>query len=408
MNDDSTSGIINGQFLSEDDSKSVYETVSSRGFNQLMKVKRQGRWFMLKGLAVEYQNQAVYLELLKKEYDLMVQLDHHNIAKAFAKEMNPELGPCIVMEYIDGVTLDAFLATKPSVASRKKVVDHLLDALEYIHSKQIIHRDLKPSNVLITNNGNNVKIIDFGLSDADDYAILKQPAGSMKYAAPEQLQQGIKLDSRADIYAFGLILREIFPHRYCHIAKKCSQKDREKRFANIEAVKKAFSSRNLFTILAVVVVVLALAMLPIIMFKPVADKVREVREDEKVENEQKATKEAYYEEAELFIKDCYEPLIKEAKSGKEYKEIIVSKIPIKKMSDKRDEIANRYDVQDIEYQQFINHYVLLQDEYRKQLDALMDENCKSYFVEYSEGRIAEHEYKRLNQLVLDMQMRSLK
>ena len=78
------------------------------------------------------------------------------------------------------------------------------------------------------------------------------------------------------------------------------------------------------------------------------------------------------------------------------------------MSDKRDEIANRYDVQNIEYQQFINHYVLLQDEYRKQLDALMDENCKSYFVEYSEGRIAEHEYKRLNQLVLDMQMRSLK
>ena len=405
MNDDSTSGIINGQFLSEDDSKSVYETVSSRGFNVLMKVKRQGRWFMLKGLSNEYRNSIVYLELLKKEYDLMVQLDHPNIAKAFAKEMNPKLGPCIVMEYIDGVTLDEFLASKPSVAARKKVVEQLVDALSYVHSKQIIHRDLKPSNILITRNGNNVKIIDFGLSDADDYAILKQPAGSMKFASPEQLQQGVKLDSRVDIYAFGLILREIFPHRYCHIAKKCSQKDREKRFANIEAVKKAFSSRKLFTILAVVVVVLALAMLPIIMFKPVADK---VREDEKVENEQKATKEAYYEEAELFIKDCYEPLIKEAKSGKEYKEIIVSKIPIKKMSDKRDEIANRYDVQDIEYQQFINHYVLLQDEYRKQLDALMDENCKSYFVEYSEGRIAEHEYKRLNQLVLDMQMRSLK
>lgn len=311
MNDDSTSGIINGQFLSEDDSKSVYENVSSRGFNQLMKVKRQGRWFMLKGLAAEYRNQAVYLELLKKEYDLMVQLDHQNIAKAFAKEMNPELGPCIVMEYIDGVTLDAFLATKPSVASRQKVVDQFLDALEYIHSKQIIHRDLKPSNIIITRNGNNVKIIDFGLSDADDYAILKQPAGTMKYAAPEQLQQGVKLDGRADIYAFGLILKEIFHHRFCHIAKKCSQADREKRFANIDAIKKAFSRTSRISSISIIAVLLAIALMPWMFMKP------------QTTNGHSKEFNHLLERAEHIIDSMYYPVIVDIENGRNTSEVSI-------------------------------------------------------------------------------------
>ena len=116
----------------------------------------------------------------------MVQLDHLNIVKAFAKEMNKRLGPCIVMEYMEGVTLDRFLEGKPNVEARRKVVDQLINALAYIHGKQIVHRDLKPSTILVTSNGNNVKIIDFGLSDADDYAILKQSAGTPKYMSPEQ------------------------------------------------------------------------------------------------------------------------------------------------------------------------------------------------------------------------------
>ena len=66
------------------------------------------------------------------------------------------------MEYIDGITLDQFLETNPPMAIRRRVIEQLLGALSCLHERQIIHRDIKPSNILITRNGNTVKLIDFG------------------------------------------------------------------------------------------------------------------------------------------------------------------------------------------------------------------------------------------------------
>lgn len=236
VNDTSSSGEITSSFENISDVFTAYAEIPSGGFNRLYKAKRYGKWFVLKGLKPEFQRKAVYSELLTKEFELGVQMDHPNIAHTFSFETDPVAGPCIVMEYVDGCTLKEFLVQSPSRAVRMKVAKEILSAMSYFHGKQIIHRDLKPDNILITHNGHNVKIIDFGLADTDYHGILKQPAGSDKYAAPEQKSGGVPLDCRADLYAFGVILRQLFPYGYGGVVRKCTQPDREKRFGNAEEI----------------------------------------------------------------------------------------------------------------------------------------------------------------------------
>ena len=232
----STSGIITSSFENISNVFTGYEEIPSESFNCLYKAQRYGKWFVLKSLKPEFQHKEVYTRLLTKEFELGVKMEHPNIAHTFSKETDPVAGPCIVMEYVDGVTLKEFLAQKPNRKIRMKIAYELLSAMSYYHSLQIVHRDLKPDNILVTRNGHNVKIIDFGLADSDWHGILKQPAGSDKYAAPEQKAGNVPIDCRADLYSFGKILRQLFPLRYRSVVHKCVQEDREKRFSNAEEV----------------------------------------------------------------------------------------------------------------------------------------------------------------------------
>lgn len=199
-----------------------------------------------------------YKEFLKKEFELEIQLDHPNIVRANSIEENEKFGLCFTMEYIDGWTLSDFLKTKPSTKTRKKICLELLSAMSYFHSMQIIHRDLKPQNILITRKGNNVKIIDFGLSDSDTYAIFKQAAGSDGYAAPEQLNGTKNVDLRCDIYAFGKLLNLIFPRWFHFIKQKCTKTDKEKRFNNANEIIQRLRLHKIISIIVPIVFIICI------------------------------------------------------------------------------------------------------------------------------------------------------
>ena len=214
------------------------ELLSSKGHNAIYAATRFGRRYILKALAEPYRESTPHVEMLRKEFSIGVGLDHPNIVRLIDFGHMDSIGWYIQMEYIDGITLDQFLETKPSTATRRKLLNQLLDALSFLHERQIIHRDIKPSNILITRNGTTVKLIDFGVSDTDDYVTFKQPAGSMSYIAPEQLA-GKPIDNRADIYALGRIIELLFPHRYRVIARRCTRVEPAQRYSSCAHIARA-------------------------------------------------------------------------------------------------------------------------------------------------------------------------
>lgn len=193
--------------------------VQNHSRTQIYLATRYGRRFVLKALAPEVASLTDYQIQQEQEFQLAIQLVHPNIAATYSLEEIDGVGRCIVQEWIDGITLGEWLRTKPSKAARKRVFSQLMDALEYIHSLQLVHHDLKPDNILITRNGANVKLIDFGLS-ATDATITSVPN-----------------DPRKDIEALQRLFPDICPKgQFFRLSDLRNAINRRKRFIRLMPV----------------------------------------------------------------------------------------------------------------------------------------------------------------------------
>lgn len=136
---------------------------------------------------------------LRREAALAGALRHpHIVAIHGCREAGPE-GAFIVMEYVEGETLQALLARgRPPLARALDWMGQLLGALDYLRAAGVAHGDVKPANLLIGRDG-RLKLGDFGLARALPGA-RGAAVGTPAYMAPEQLR-GAPLDGRADLFA---------------------------------------------------------------------------------------------------------------------------------------------------------------------------------------------------------------
>lgn len=151
----------------------------------------------------------VYQERFRREAQIAARLSHPCIVRVIDFGDHEGL-PYLVMDFVDGFTLNDYLERRGGALEEKtvlKVVVAVASALHVAHEAGIVHRDLKPANILLDKRG-QLKLADLGLARDDNSAQLtrdKLTVGTPAYMAPEALTPGAKTDHRVDLYALGVI-----------------------------------------------------------------------------------------------------------------------------------------------------------------------------------------------------------
>ena len=213
---------------------------------------------------------AEHTERFKREARAIAALNHPHICQIY------DVGSdYLVMEYVDGAPIKSRLPVLEAI----RLAIQIASALEEAHSKGIIHRDLKPGNILITQRG-EAKLLDFGLAKLEEPGLRSDAfstltvglteagvvVGTAAYMSPEQAQ-GLTVDTRSDIFSFGLVLYEMLsgkrafrgdtpmatlaaiakdepaplaaPEALERIVRKCLEKQTAQRFQTMAEVKAA-------------------------------------------------------------------------------------------------------------------------------------------------------------------------
>ncbi len=166
-------------------------------------------------------------DYLGREILIAASLNHETIVRmhkevVLQEDVHGNVRRCLIMEYVDGHNLRKHINDRDlSVRQMIDLCIKLGEGLDFLHQNSIVHRDIKPENFLFTRDMSKVKIVDFGLSKSGSSwrtRWLHEGGGTRRYMSPEQLRKK-KLDSRSDIFSFGITMYELFTGRHPCTAK---------------------------------------------------------------------------------------------------------------------------------------------------------------------------------------------
>jgi serine/threonine-protein kinase len=168
---------------------------------------------------VRHSELAMLRARLEREGRALAAVQHPGVVEVFDGGLTPEGFSYLVMEMLEGCTLEGLLAArgKLSAANTAGLTLQLCDALDAVHAAGVVHRDVKPSNIIVVrarDGSELVKLLDFGMvkllepAPADKLTQAGAILGTPAYMAPEQLLADVDIDERADVYSLGVIMFE--------------------------------------------------------------------------------------------------------------------------------------------------------------------------------------------------------
>lgn len=160
------------------------------------------------------------LRRFRSERQILANLAHPNIARLLDGALTASGLPYLVMEYIEGTTIDMFVKQRNlNIRSRLNLVQQVCGAVQHAHQNLVVHRDIKPANVMVKEDG-TPKLLDFGIakllgSDAQTESIATTRAEQLmtpEYASPEQIR-GEMITTATDVYGLGVLTYELLTGR---------------------------------------------------------------------------------------------------------------------------------------------------------------------------------------------------